>query len=61
MSDINNGASAATFLIPIYVSILYYFALVHVPYAGLVDVLSLMHVVKSASACVTFISLIEFT
>lgn len=64
MGDINDGhgdGAAATFPVAMYVLFLSYYALLLVPYSDLLDVLSLMCMVKYVSANVMLFSVIKLT
>ena len=60
MGDLGGGA-AATFPVALYVLLISYFALLLIPYSDLLDVLSLMCMIKYASAYVMLISVIKLT
>ena len=61
LSDNYGGGAAATFPVALYVLLISYFALLLIPYSDLLDVLSLMCMVKYASAIVMLISVIKLT
>jgi hypothetical protein len=59
MDELNNEAGATNFPISMYVPIIPYLAQVLVQYAYLIDILSIMHVVKLVSVCVMLHSVIK--
>jgi hypothetical protein len=63
LADVHGGGApaGASFLVAMYVLFLSYFALLLVPYSYLMHVLSLMYVVKYASASIMLFSVIKLT